>query len=201
MANNPLNAVTEAIERMSPRERVLALLGGAVAALCLLGVIAFIVGSRVSDLEERNDAMRQALKDIERKRVPYLQARQKIDDLEARIGQQPLQLSGFLEGAAKEAGVEIRESNPRPPEAIGKKYLQNSMDLRLTKVTLEPLAKFLRRIETNPGNLVLVTALTVRALDDKHVDFSVDMTVSTYERAPNKKPAPGKKDAKGDDAP
>ena len=54
---------------------------------------------------------------------------------------------------------------------------------------LEPLAKFMRRLEQNAGNLVMVTQLSIRARDDKHVDFDVDMTVSTYERAAKKPPA------------
>lgn len=187
---DPVNKLAEAIERMSPRERALAAALGAVTVLCVLLLFGFLIYSRLSDLEERNDAMRQALKDIERKRGAYLQARQKVNDLEQRIGQSPLQLSGFLETAAKEAGVEIRETNPRTPEAIGKKYTQRSVDLRLSKVALEPLAKFMRRLEQNAGNLVMVTQLSIRARDDKHVDFDVDMTVSTYERAAKKPPEP-----------
>ena len=149
----------------------------------------------LGDLEERNTDTRQALRDIESQRDAYLRARAKIAALETRIGSTQLQLGGYLEQAAKETGIDIRETNPRPHEPIGKKYLQQSLDVRMSKVQLEPLVKFMRRLETSPTNLVLVTQLFIRARDDKHVDFDVDMTVSTYEHAPKK--GKGKPDEAG----
>jgi hypothetical protein len=184
----------DTLERMSQRERAMTALLGVAFVGCVFLLLGYLIYSRLADLEERNDAMRQALRDIESKRGAYLQARAKIAQLEARIGTQPLPLSGFLEQAAKDSSIDIRETNPRAPEPVGKKYVQQSMDVRLSKVQLEPLSKFMRRLEQNPGNLVLVTQLLIRARDDKHQEFDVDMTVSTYEHAP-KKPPKGK-DAK-----
>lgn len=182
----PIKKIGDALERMSQRERMMiGLLGLTIAVLMLLGGW-FFVHRGLSGLSERNDAMRQALRDIERKRGAYLQARAKLAALEARIGSTPLPLAGFLEQAAKDTGIDIRETNPRAPETLGKKYVQQSMDVRLSKVPLEPLLKFMRRLEQSPTNLVLVTQLFIRARDDKHVDFDVDMTVSTYEHAPKK---------------
>ncbi len=194
---SPIKRLGDALERMSPRERNLLVALGVAAVAFVLLIGGYIIYSRLDDLEERNSAMRQALRDIERKRGPYLQARAKIAALESRIGSTPLSLNGFLDQAAKESGVEIRETNPRPPEKLGKKYLQQSVDIRLSKVQLEPLVKFMRKLETSPNNLVMVTQLSVRARDDKHVDFDVDMTVSTYEHAP-KKPK-STKDGKGEE--
>lgn len=185
---SPIRSLGLSFERMSQRERMLAALLGATLVGLLLFFGGYLIHARLAELEEHNDAMRQALRDIERKRGAYLQARARVAQLEARIGTTPLQLSGFLEQAAKETGIDIRETNPRPPEPVGRKYLQQSMDVRLSKVKLEPLMKFLRRLELNPTNLVLVTQLLVRARDDKHEEFDVDLTVSTYEHAPGRKP-------------
>lgn len=176
----------DTIERMSARERTMAAILGVAFVGCFFLICGYLIYSRLSDLEERNDAARQALRDIASKRGAYLQARAKVAQLEARIGTQPLQLSGFLEQAAKDSGIEIRETNPKAAEPVGKKYVQQSMDVRLSRVGLEPLTKFMRRLEQNPGNLVIVTQLLIRARDDKHQEFDVDMTVSTYEHAPKK---------------
>ena len=183
-----IRSLGDTLERMSQRERTMAALLGAAFLGCVFLIGGYLIYSRLSDLEERNDAMRQALRDIQSKRGAYLQARAKIAQLESRIGTQPLQLSGFLEQAAKDSGIDIRETNPKAPEPVGKKYVQQSMDVRLSKVQLEPLSKFMRRLEQNPGNLVLVTQLLIRSRDDKHQEFDVDMTVSTYEHAPKKAP-------------
>ena len=192
-----VSRLRELFEGLAPRERSLVmLLIGVVFGVGVLGG-AYLLYDRIDTLEEQTDAMQRALRDIAKKRGPYLQARARALQLDQRIGQSPLQLSGFLESLAKETSIEIRETNPRTPEAMGKKYVQQSVDLRIGKVGLEPLLKFMRKIETYPSNLVLVTQLNIRSRDDKHQEFEVDMTVSTYEHAPK----PIGKDKKGDGKP
>ena len=174
----------DAFDAIPARQR--ALLLGLFGTALFLGtaVAVYSVYDRIDTLEEKNDAMQRALHEIDKKRGAYLNAKSRERNLEARIGSSPLQLTGFLEQLAKEVGIEIRETNPRSPEPIGKKYLQQSIDVRISKVALEPLLKFLRKLETYPSNLVLVTELSVRSRDDKHQDFEVDLTVATYEHAP-----------------
>lgn len=194
-----LTRVREYFEGLSARERTLLLTLG--VTIALLGVLTgtYFIYDRIDTLEENNEAMHRALLDIEKKRGPYLAARAMAAQLDSRIGQTPLSLSGFLEQISKETNLEIRETNPRTPEPIGKKYIQQSVDLRISKVALEPLLKFMRRLETYQSNLVLVTQLSIRARDDKHQDFEVDMTVSTYENAPKAPPGKaGKADGQAD---
>ena len=195
-----LQRVREYFDGLSPRERTLLLTLGVVIGLLIVLAGAYAIYDRIDTLEETNETMHRALRDIEKKRGPYLAARALAAQLESRIGQSPLQLSGFLEQISKETNIEIRETNPRTPEPIGKKYIQQSVDLRISKVALEPLLKFMRRLETYQSNLVLVTQLSIRARDDKHQDFEVDMTVSTYENAPKAAAAKagGKADEKSD---
>ena len=194
----PLARLRDSFEGLSARERSLLALLGAVVVLLLFLFGAYTLYDRIDTLEEKNLAMEKALSDIAKKRGPYLQARARQSQLDARIGSSPLSLSGFLEQMAKEATIEIRETNPRTPEPIGKKYIQQSVDLRLGRVKLEPLLKFMHRLETYPSNLVLVTQLSIRARDDKHEEFEVDMTVSTYEHAPKTAPKSTKADAKAE---
>lgn len=194
----PLARLRDAFEGLSARERSLLALLGAVVVLLLFLFGAYTLYDRIDSLEEQNLAMEKALSDIAKKRGPYLSARARQSQLDARIGSSPLSLSGFLEQMAKEASIEIRETNPRTPEPIGKKYIQQSVDLRLGRVKLEPLLKFMHRLETYPSNLVLVTQLSIRARDDKHEEFEVDMTVSTYEHAPKTAPKSTKADAKAE---
>jgi type II secretory pathway component PulM len=197
----PLQRVRDYLEGLSSRERTLLTTLGVVLGLVVVLGFAYTIYDRIDTLEENNEAMHSALRDIEKQRGPYLAARARAAQLDARIGQTPLQLSGFLEQISKETNLEIRETNPRTPEAAGKKYIQQSVDLRISKVALEPLLKFMRRLETYQQNLVLVTQLSIRARDDKHQDFEVDMTVSTYENAPKTAAKPsGTADKKADGA-
>jgi len=197
--SNPLtNRLGEIWESLPARQRgLIAAISVGVLLLGLLG-LAYYAYDRIDTLESNNDAMQRALRDIEKKRGAYVSAKARERALESRVGQSPLQLSGFVEQMGKEVGIEIRETNPRSAEALGKKYIAQSVDLRISKVGLEPLLRFLRRMETYQQNLVMVTELSVRARDDKHQDFEVDMTVSTYEQAPKSVKRPAKPEAKSD---
>lgn len=186
-----LNELRGRWERLSDRERILVSGLGVAAAAVVIAGLALAISGGISDLEDENADMRQALKDIDAHRDAYQIAKAKTAQLEVRMGAGGVQLQGFLEAAAKEAGVEIAEQTERPAQAIGKKYVERAVDLRLRKVPLEELTKFLRRVETGP-NLVVVTSLNIRSRDDKHLDLEVEMSVSTYEHAPPEKP--GKKD-------
>lgn len=189
--------LNELMEALPARQRTLII--GLTIGLLFLGLcaIAYVAYDRIDTVEENNAAMQRALRDLDKKRSLYVAAKARERALESRVGQIPLQLSGFVEQMAKDVGLEIRETNPRSPETVGKKWIQQSVDLRISKVGLEPLLRFMRRMETYQSNLVMVTELSVRARDDKHQDFEVDMTVSTYEHAPKA----AKKGAKGDGKP
>jgi hypothetical protein len=121
------------------------------------------------------------LHDLDTQRDNYLKLRAKSQQIEVRLGATPVQLGGYLEQAAKDAGVEITESNEEAPAQTGNNFVQRTVGLRLKAVTLEQLVKFMRAIETG-RNLVVVTSLHITTRDDKHQQLDVDMAVSTFQR-------------------
>jgi F0F1-type ATP synthase membrane subunit b/b' len=192
MIGDKLNALRDRFERLSQRERTMVTALGITFVVMVTLIVGFLVTDGLSTLAERNADMRQALKDLDTHREGYLKAKAKSSQLETRIGKQPVQLSGYLEQAAKESGVEIPESNERAATAAGKLFVERSVELRLKSVRLEALAAFLKKIETGP-NLVLVTQLSVRTRDDKHEELDVELTVSTWDHAPKEKEKDKKK--------
>jgi Tfp pilus assembly protein PilO len=186
-----LQALRDKWERLSQRERTMVGALGITFVVVVTLVVGFFITDGLSTFEERNADMRQALRDIETHRAAYQKAKAKAAQLETRLGSGNVQLGTYLEQAAKDSGVDIPELNPRPPTPASKHYTENSVDLRLKQVKLEALAKFLKRIETGPS-LVVVTALNVRTRDDKHEELDVEMSVSTYERASDKKASTAK---------
>jgi type II secretory pathway component PulM len=187
MANLKMDGLKARWERLSERERLLVGAGAAATFLVMLAVIVFLVNSTLGDLRDDNAEIRQALKDIEANREAYVRVRSKVAQVESRIGKGTVQLEGLLESAANASDVLISETTEKPPVQIkNTKYIERAVDLRIRKCTLDQLAKFLKKIETGP-NLVVVTGLHARVRDDKHEDLEVEMTVSTWERAPDKK--------------
>jgi type II secretory pathway component PulM len=188
-----LQSLRDRWERLSSRERTMVSALGVTFVIMVTLIVGFFITDGLATLDERNADMRQALRDIDSQRDNYRKAKEKTVQLEARMGRTPVQLQGYLEAAAKEAGVEIPESNERPAAPAGKHYVERAVDLRLRQVKLEALTKFLRKIETGPNNIVLVTSLSIRTRDDKHEELDVELTVSTYEHATEKKEKKGEK--------
>jgi hypothetical protein len=174
-------------ERLSARERtLLSAMGITFFAMTTL-IIGFLITDGLATLDEHNADARQALHDLETQREGYLKAKAKAAQLETRMGKTPVQLQGFLEQVGKESGVEIPESDEQAAQPAGKsQFTERSVTLRLKQVSLEALTKFMRGIESGP-NLVVITALNIKSRDDKHQDLEVEMTVTTWDRATEKK--------------
>jgi type II secretory pathway component PulM len=187
-----ITQVRDRWERLSTRERMLVSIMGGVFLLMLTLGAGYFITDGIDTVEEANADARQALHDLDTQRDSYLKAKAKEADVEKRLGKTPVALQGFLEQVAKDVGVEIPEFNELAPQAAGKQFTERSVTIRLKSVTLDSLAKFLRGVETGP-NLVVVTALNVHTRDDKHEDLEVEMTVTTYEHAADKKDKGSKK--------
>jgi type II secretory pathway component PulM len=179
--NDRMQALRDRWERLSQRERTMVGAMGVTFVIMVTMIVGFLITDGLSSMEERNADMRQALRDLDTQRDSYLRMKAKAAQMDTRLGSQPVQLQGYLEAAAKDAGVEIQEANPRPPAPAGKKFVERTIDLHLRAVTLEQLSHFMKAIETGKS-LVVVTALQVRTRDDKHQQLDVEMSVSTYDR-------------------
>jgi type II secretory pathway component PulM len=169
-------------ERLGPRERrmLVALLGVATALAGFL--VAFVIYDGLASLEERNDQARQALVTLGEQRDAFLSARRRAAQQEVRIPKQPLALASLLEAAATEAGIQIPDQAERPPTPRGKKYVEKGVTIKLRKVDLAQLSKFMQKIETGP-NLVVVNKLRISTRFNQHDELDVEMNVSGYEHA------------------
>lgn len=177
-----IQSLRDRFDRLSQRERTMVGALGVTFIVLLTLIVGFLITDGLSSMEQQNADMRQALRDIESHRDAYLRQKARTAQLESRLGRSTMQLGGFLEQCSKEAGVDIPESNERPPVQVGKQYVERAIDLRLTRVKLDALTDFMKRIESGP-TIVVVSALSVHVRDDHHQELDVEMTVSTWEHA------------------
>jgi general secretion pathway protein M len=182
-------------ERMAPRERRwVAVLAIVVLILSvLLGT--YFVFSSIGDLEEGNADIREALSAIAKHRGEYLEAKTRSAAQEARIGNDPPQLTADLEAAAQGEEVKIEESNERPAVPAGRRYTEHNVDLKIRDVDLQSLTKFLRRVETGP-RLIVFTHLSLKRRYSEADKLDVELTATAFERVHEEKPGKKKGDAK-----
>jgi general secretion pathway protein M len=199
LARRPAGFFLGEWERMGPREkRWITVLGAAVATVAVALFVIFKLND-ISDLEDGNAAIRDALSAISKHRDEYLDAKARNSVQEARIGDAPPQLAGDLEAAARAENIQIAESSERPTVPAGRRYIEHDTDLKIREADLQSLTNFLRRVETGP-RLIFFTRLALKhpyAADPGKLD--VEATATAFERVhedkAKKKPAgPDKQD-------
>ena len=135
----------------------------------------------ISDLEDQNAGIREALGEIGKHRDEYLEAKARNAVQEARIGEAPPQLTADLEAAARGENVQIAESSERPAVPAGRRYVQHDVDLKVREVDLQSLTKFLRRVETGP-RLVFFTRLSLKHRYSETDKLDVELTATAFEK-------------------
>jgi type II secretory pathway component PulM len=179
--------------RMAPRERrLVAGLISAVVAFAVL-VTGFLFFESLRDLSDQNEDARTALADIAKHRDEYLEAKERMVQQEVRIGSEPPQLPADLEAASHEVNIAIPESIEEPAVDVGKHYREHKVDLKLRQVELQPLSKFLNKIETG-RRLIIISRLDIRRRFSEGQTLDVELTATAYERLKDnarRKPAAG----------
>jgi len=169
-------------ERLGPREkRWVTVLGAAVATVAVALFVIYKL-SDISDLEEGNAAIRDALSAITKHRDEYLDAKARNSVQEARIGDAPPQLAGDLEAAARAENIQIAESSERPTVPAGRRYVEHDTDLKIRDTDLQSLTNFMRRVETGP-RLIFFTRLELKhpyGADPSKLD--VEATATAFEK-------------------
>jgi general secretion pathway protein M len=183
-------------ERMGPREKRWITAFASVVATAAVALFVIFKLSDISDLEEDNAAIRDALSAISKHRDEYLDAKARNSVQEARIGDAPPQLAGDLEAAARAENIQIAESSERPTVPAGRRYVEHDTDLKIREADLQSLTNFLKRVETGP-RLIFFTRLALKhpyAADPGKLD--VEATATAFEKVHEDKT---KKKATGQD--
>lgn len=175
-------------ERMAPRTRKLAV--GLATAIVSVVILAgsYLTFSSISELEEDNGLIREALAEISKHHDEYLDAKTRNAVQEQRIGNDPPQLTGDLEAAAKGENVQIAESNERPvaPAGASRRFLQHDLDLKLREVDLQSLTKFMRRVETGP-RFIFFTRISLKHRYSETDKLDAELTATAFEKVKDDK--------------
>ena len=183
-------------DRMAARERRSITVLAIAVVVVALSLVTYLVLGRISDLEETNADVREALTAIAKNRDSYLEAKARAQAQETRLGTDPPQLVADIEAAAREETVQIAESNERPPTTVSKRWIEHDVDLKIRGVDLQSLTKFLKRVETGPRP-VFFTSLQLKKRFSEADKLDAELTAIAFERVKEK--AGGKKKGDGSD--
>jgi general secretion pathway protein M len=172
------------VQNASPRERRLLLFAGGAAVLFVLLVLWAAFGSSIRRHEDSLDERRAAFEKVQRLSAGYAQQEQERQLLEARLRQSPPALMGFVDGLARQEGIEIGSMADRGVVSGGQngRPRESSVEVSLGKMPLDKLMRLLQSIERSPG-VVRVRKLRLRKSQDNKETLDVTMTVSAWQAA------------------
>jgi general secretion pathway protein M len=181
----------ERFERLEPREQKLLLILLGVFGVMMILVIPVVLSATASSRRDDNQALREAIGAL-REATPELeQAEAERHQVLARYARPAPPLAGFLEQLATASGIEIPESQDRPPVPHGKKYEERSTKIVLQKVGMKSFAAFMEAIASS-GHPLRVSILNVKKRATDPDSYDVSMVVSAFDRKePEKKPGGG----------
>lgn len=168
------------LARLDPRERRL------LSALAIIAcVLVFAIGPvglamLLSGRRAQNERLRTAISEVQQGRDRLRRTEAEKQALTARYKPPAPQLAGFLETLAKQASLEIPESQDRPVAPHGKDFEERSNKLTLRKVDLLTLIKFMEGIEQS-GHPVSISQLNLRKRGSEPNSFDVTMVVSAFD--------------------
>ena len=166
----------------SPREKRLVLLagGGGLAFILLISYAGFSSSIRKGEAvlgEKRVD-----FEKISRLSAGYGAQEQERQMLEARLRQSPPGLMSFVDGIARQEGVDVGGMSDRGVVSGGAngKPRESSVEVSLGKVALDKVVRLVQAIERSPG-VVRVRRLRIRKSFDNKDVLDVTLTVSAWQ--------------------
>jgi general secretion pathway protein M len=189
-------SLRERFERLEERERKLLGIHGLVVAAGVVLVVPLGVAAALHTERSANDALRDAIRELESARPAVEAARSQMRAIESRYANTAPPLAAYLSKVAAEVEVDIPESQDRQPVPHGanKRYEERATKIVLRRVGMLKLAKFMERIAQS-GYPVSISTLSIRKRSVEPDSYDVDMVVSAFDRKAEK-PAAKTGDAK-----
>lgn len=180
MAKNPVGGFWA---RLTPRERIYILV--LVLTFFVMGtaVLVYMRGSAIRHAEDEITAVKQALDQVYTRGSVYEQRLEEKKKRESTLSTKQLAFGTLVEDASKVSDqVSVSSEEELPAIDLSDGLVKRSYKFNLRAVTLEDLVKFLVRVESKPGHVILTENLLIRSPSRSEDRLNADITIATYER-------------------
>jgi len=176
--------IQDSFQRLSPSEKLLFGVAGFAAFAIILVAIVYLYATKVDSLQVENEELREAIRSISKHKKKYLEYNAEKQVVEKSFSYGSLSLDDYVAKAGTYADIKITESNAtKKKEEDG--YVVSGVSIKLRKVEISKLVKFINKLESSKKQLVQITSVSINTRWNRHQELDVDMVVSTYDK-PNK---------------
>lgn len=183
MAKNPMGGFWE---RLTPRERTYILV--LILTFFVMGtlVLMYLRDKALSETEEEIASMRRALDTVHTRGAVYKERLEEKKERESKISDKNLLFSTLLEESSSVAEGELNPAAEEelPALDLGGGLRKRSYKFNLRSVSLQDLVKFLTKIESKKGHIIITEGLLIRSPSNAEDRLNADITLATWERQP-----------------
>jgi hypothetical protein len=188
-----IDNVRQSWDNLSDRERrLLSALGAVFVTLVVFGGV-WTATTALSEVEEERDGIRIVLADIERSADLLAKRDAERKAIEARFANKAPALAAYLEGRAKDEGIDVRNVDEEQAKSTGS-YRRQAVRANFANVGLRPIMHLLTSIAEEPSPLAVERLIIEHYASGD--SYKIDLGLASYE-----KQAKAKGDAKEGAAP
>lgn len=148
--SDSLAGMRAAFENLNERERKLVVALGIVVVLLVVFLPIYLLTSSVSDVEEENEQIRQALRDISQQGGQLAEWEAEREAAERRYESPAPPLGSFLEAKAREAGYDRPLEVTDQPEKVEGGFTRRNTRASLPGVGLRTAIDMMTAVENSP---------------------------------------------------
>lgn len=179
-ALNLIERLRQVWEDLNERERKLMLLLGITLAVLILFLPAFLAYRSVSEIADENEAIRDALRQMETRSGELSQRRAQRLAAERRYRTKPPSLGSFLEERTRQAGVQLGSVTDEADERVGG-FLKRTTRARLDNINLRALVQLMTLIE-NSGFAIAIDFVRIEHFRSGD-SYDVELGLSSFEKS------------------
>lgn len=172
------------IAGLSEREQRLVAVMGLMFVAFIVFLFVFLVGSKISDLEDEADVLAEGLRLLDEKQAAYQERKLASTDTGNLAQQKPTPLPTLVDKACKAHELEMPDMKELPEQRHGASWVEHSVELSMRDVDLLNLTEFMEEIVKNRTRFpVAISKLEVnKRKKPDGATFHVKMTISTFEQ-------------------
>jgi type II secretory pathway component PulM len=169
---------------LSAREQRLVAVMGILFVLFGVFLGVFVFKSKISDLEDENEALIQSLRLMDEKEADYSAEKLREQQISQKASSKPTPLSTIVDKASRKVEIETPDTKELPDLRHGTQWMEHSVELSFREIDLLKLVEFMEEVEANRRQFpIAVSKLDInKRKRPTDVVYQVDMTISTYEQ-------------------
>lgn len=179
--NFSLSALLHAYARLAPREKLLLQIAAGATAVVLVYLTFAWTQSARAELRTKIAAKERQLEEIQELRKVYLQLKQQAETVTATQAERPenFSLFSFLDGIGTKTLTREKILAMSPSsKTIADKYVEESVEMRLSAVSLSQVVNLLHQIENAPTPLLVARLQMKKRFNDPY-NFDVTLVVAS----------------------